>query len=59
MSKKNHVLPANKTELRALVAQMTDTYLANGGKIRVIKPGRRHERAIDETAIEKVSGEVK
>ena len=34
-------MPSNKAELRALVEQMTQTYLANGGQITLCKAGRR------------------
>jgi hypothetical protein len=59
MSKKEQTMPSNKTELRALVAQMTADYLAAGGTITKIKSGRRAlDVAIDETSTEKVSGKV-
>lgn len=58
--RKEKTMPSNKTELRALVAQMTADFLANGGKIQKIKTGQRAlAGAIDETATEKVAGIVK
>lgn len=58
--RKEQTMPSNKTELRALVADMTADFLANGGKIQKIKTGRRALTvAIDETSTEKVSGDAK
>ena len=60
MAKRQETMPSNKTELRALIAQMTADYLANGGTITQCKHGRRAlQDTIDPTATEKVAGNTK